>query len=51
LAYFKRHYGAEFKAALAEAVESLSVGERNVLRYSVVEKLDASEIGTLYSIQ
>lgn len=50
LAYLKRHYRAEFKAAFAEATESLSSQQRNVLRQHLLAGLTIDQIGTLYGV-
>lgn len=47
-AYFQRVYGAEFQAALREALASLSPRERTLLRLHYVDGLTTDQIGSLY---
>lgn len=48
LAYLKRHYGAQFRAAFGDAVASLTPRERNLLRYSVIDGLGIDQIAAIY---
>jgi len=50
LAYLKRHYRAEFKTAFAEATESLTSQQRNVLRQHLLAGLTIDQIGALYGV-
>ncbi len=50
LAYLQQHYGAQFRAAFAEAVASLSPRERNLLRHSVIDALSIDQIGAIYHV-
>ena len=50
LAHFRRTYHAELKAAFEEALASLEVRERNLLRHHFVDQLTHDEIGALYGV-
>jgi RNA polymerase sigma-70 factor (ECF subfamily) len=50
LAYLKRHYGAQFRAAFGEAVASLTPRERNLLRHAVIDGLGIDQIAAIYHI-
>jgi len=48
LDFLKREYRAQFKAAFADAVESLEPRERNLLRQYFVAGLTVTQLGALY---
>ena len=48
--HLKGLYRAEFKLIFAEAAQSLSFRDRNLLRYSLVEHLSIDEIGASYGV-
>jgi RNA polymerase sigma-70 factor (ECF subfamily) len=50
LAYFKQHYGAQFRAAFRAAVASLTARERNLLRYSVTDGFGIDQIAAIYHV-
>lgn len=50
LAFLKRHYRSEFKEAFEQAVSALESGTRNLLRQSVVQRLNIDQIGALYGV-
>ncbi|MGE0547704.1 MAG: sigma-70 family RNA polymerase sigma factor [Kofleriaceae bacterium] len=50
LAHFRQTYHAEFKSAFEEALATLEVRERNLLRHYFVDQLTVEEIGALYSV-
>jgi RNA polymerase sigma-70 factor (ECF subfamily) len=50
LAYLKATFAAEFKAAFAEAVEALSIRERNLLRQHALDGLSIDQLGALYRV-
>jgi RNA polymerase sigma-70 factor (ECF subfamily) len=50
LAHFRRTYHAEFKDAFEEALATLDVRARNVLRHHFVDGLTVDEIGALYGV-
>jgi RNA polymerase sigma-70 factor, ECF subfamily len=50
LAFLKRHYRSEFKEAFEQAVVTLESGTRNLLRQSVVQRLNIDQIGALYGV-
>ena len=50
LEHFRRTYHAELKAAFEEALATLDVRERNVLRHHFVDGLTSEEIGALYGV-
>jgi RNA polymerase sigma-70 factor, ECF subfamily len=50
LAYLKRHYGAQFRAAFAAAVASLLPRQRNLLRHAVIDELSIDQLAAIYHI-
>jgi RNA polymerase sigma-70 factor (ECF subfamily) len=50
LEHFRRTYHVEFKTAFEEALATLEVRERNVLRHHFVDGLTTEEIGALYGV-
>jgi RNA polymerase sigma-70 factor (ECF subfamily) len=50
LAYMKRTYASEFKAAFAEALTQLGPREQTLLRYHHVDGLNIDEIGAIYRV-
>jgi RNA polymerase sigma-70 factor, ECF subfamily len=50
LAYMKRTYAVEFKAAFAEALVGLGPREQTLLRYHHVDGLNIDEIGAIYRV-
>jgi RNA polymerase sigma-70 factor (ECF subfamily) len=50
LEYVRRQYHAEFKSAFEEAMASLSVRERNLLRQHALDGLSIDEIGAVYGV-
>lgn len=48
LAFFKAKYRAEFKQAFGEAVAGLSAQERNMMRFSLVERLSIDRLAAIY---
>ncbi len=50
LAFLKGAAQQQFRDAMVSAVRALEVRERNVLRYSQVDKLSIDEIGALYGV-
>jgi RNA polymerase sigma-70 factor, ECF subfamily len=50
LAYMKRTYAGEFKAAFGEALAGLGPREQTLLRYHHVDGLNIDEIGAIYRI-
>ncbi len=50
LAYLRRHYGAEFQAAFAATVKSLTPRERNLLRHSVIDGFGINQIAAIYHV-
>lgn len=48
--HFRARYGVELKAAFAEAMASLDVEQRNVLRHHYIDTLTIDEIGSLYGV-
>lgn len=50
LALMKRTYRAELKIAFREAVESLEVRERNLLRMHLLDGLSIDRVGALYRV-
>ena len=50
LLYLKRHYGAQFRAAFAEAVDSLEPRQRNLLRHAVLDELGIDQIAAIYHV-
>jgi len=50
IAYMKRTYAAQFKAAFAEALAGLGPREQTLLRYQHVDGLNIDEIGAIYRV-
>jgi RNA polymerase sigma-70 factor (ECF subfamily) len=50
LAYLKRIYGEQFRAAFAEAVTQLAARERTLLRLSVLDGLGIDQIAAIFHI-
>jgi RNA polymerase sigma-70 factor (ECF subfamily) len=50
LAYLKRHYGAQFRRAFAEAVAGLTARDRNLLRFAIVDELGIEQIAAIYHV-
>jgi RNA polymerase sigma-70 factor (ECF subfamily) len=50
LAHLRAMYGAELKQAFEDAIASLEVRERNVLRHHFLDRLNVEEIGNLYGV-
>lgn len=50
LELIKQHYRADFDAAFAAALASLSSEERTLLRYYVIDRLNIAQIGTLLDV-
>ncbi|HEU4533519.1 MAG TPA: hypothetical protein VFS00_05350 [Polyangiaceae bacterium] len=50
MTYLKATFAAEFKSALAEAIEELSVRDRNLLRQHALDGLTIDQLGTLYRV-
>jgi RNA polymerase sigma-70 factor (ECF subfamily) len=50
LLYLKRHYGAQFRAAFAAAVDSLPPRQRNLLRHAVLDELGIDQIAAIYHV-
>jgi RNA polymerase sigma-70 factor (ECF subfamily) len=50
LAYFKRLYRDEFKAAFAEAIAALSPRERTILRQHALDGLSIDRLAALYQV-
>ena len=50
LEYFRATYRLEFKQAFEEALATLDVRERNLLRHHFVDELTTEQIGTLYGV-
>ena len=50
LAYLRRHYGAQFRAAFTAAVQQLEPRERNLLRHSVLDGLGIDQIAAIYHV-
>jgi RNA polymerase sigma-70 factor, ECF subfamily len=50
LTYLKATFAAEFKSALAEAIEALSVRDRNLLRQHTLDGLTIDQLGALYRV-
>jgi RNA polymerase sigma-70 factor (ECF subfamily) len=50
LAYVKRAYRAEFKAAFDAALEALGAREKTLLRLQIVDDLTIDQIGALYQV-
>jgi len=50
LGYLKRHYGAEFRRAFADAVASLTARDRNLLRHAILDELGLEQIAAIYHV-
>jgi RNA polymerase sigma-70 factor (ECF subfamily) len=50
MAYLKRVYREEFKAAFQHALAALTTRERNVLRHHLLDGLNIDQIGAIYSV-
>jgi RNA polymerase sigma-70 factor (ECF subfamily) len=50
LEYFKQVYRTEFKEAFADAMRSMSLRDRNLLRYAIVDGLTVDQIGRIHGI-
>jgi RNA polymerase sigma-70 factor (ECF subfamily) len=50
LQYLRRHYGAQFRAAFADAVASLPRRDRNLLRHAVLDGLGIDQIAAMYHV-
>ena len=50
LAYLQQHYAAQFRAAFAESLASLSPRERNLLRHAVLDGLTIDQIAAIYHV-
>jgi RNA polymerase sigma-70 factor (ECF subfamily) len=50
LAYLQQHYGAQFRAAFGEAVQTLAPRERNLLRHAVIDGLSIDQIAAIYHV-
>jgi RNA polymerase sigma-70 factor (ECF subfamily) len=50
VAYMKRRYAGEFRAAFAEAMTVLAAREQTLLRYHHVDGLNIDEIGAIYRV-
>jgi RNA polymerase sigma-70 factor (ECF subfamily) len=50
LAYLRRRYSGEFKAALTEGFGELSTRDRNLLRLSILDELGIDPIASLYEV-
>ena len=50
LAFLKRTYRAEFRAAFADALASLEARDRNVLRHRYLDGLEVNELATVYGV-
>jgi RNA polymerase sigma-70 factor, ECF subfamily len=50
LAHLRALYAGELKQAFEEAIASLEVRERNVLRHHFIDRLNVEEIGALYGV-
>lgn len=48
--HLKRMYHAEFKAAFADVLDSLSNRDRNVLRYHFIQELNIEQIGAIHKV-
>lgn len=49
LAFFKAKYRAEFKLAFGEAVGALDAHERNMLRFSMIDRLSIDRLAAMYN--
>jgi len=50
LAYLKRRYGAELKAAVGDAIGQLADADKNLLRFRFVDGLTIDEIGAIHRV-
>ena len=50
VAYFKKHYRDQFRAAFEEAARALSSRDRNQLRHLFVDRLTIDQLAALYGI-
>lgn len=50
IAFLKARYGKELKESFAAAMATLSVRERNLLRYSLVDGLNIDQIGEIHHV-
>ncbi len=50
LTYLKTTFAAEFKTALAESIDALSVRDRNLLRQHALDGLTIDQLGALYRV-
>jgi RNA polymerase sigma-70 factor (ECF subfamily) len=50
LAYMKRIFRSEFKAAFQEALASLGTRERNILRHQILDQLTADQVAAIYRV-
>jgi RNA polymerase sigma-70 factor (ECF subfamily) len=50
LAFLKRQYRAEFRAAFAAALSALDARDRNILRHRYIDGLEVNELATIYDI-
>lgn len=50
LAYLRRHYGAQFRRAFADAVAGLTARDRNLLRFAIVDELGIEQIAAIYHV-
>ncbi len=50
LAFLKSHYRQEFRESFADAMQTLSSRERNLLRQHLVHRLSVDELGSLYEV-
>jgi RNA polymerase sigma-70 factor, ECF subfamily len=48
--HFRTRYGVELKAAFEEAMASLDVRQRNILRHHYIDALTLDDIGALYGV-
>lgn len=50
VAYFKKHYSDQFRAAFEEAAKALTSRDRNQLRHLFVDRLTIDQLAALYGI-
>lgn len=50
LEFLKQHYREAFEKALQNAIGGLSARQRNMLAYSLIDRLDTNEIGQIYGV-
>jgi len=50
LAFLKRQYRAEFRAAFAEALGTLDARDRNILRHRYLDGLEVNELASIYDL-